>query len=81
MGVSALLHLDPHSPEAQVFYEIAKALHKIGPASDPPSVPPTPGSDDRNNSGRTTRFFGKRWLGLEVAAHFLVIFFYIFTLV
>ncbi|XP_010506349.1 PREDICTED: protein YLS3-like [Camelina sativa] len=67
----AFLHLDPKSPEAQVFYLIDQVLHKIGLASDPPSVPPTAGPDNNNNSGRTTHLFGKRWL---VVAHFFVIF-------
>ncbi|EOA27952.1 hypothetical protein CARUB_v10024122mg [Capsella rubella] len=76
----AFLHLDEKSPEAQVFYQIDQALHKMGLASDPPSGPPTAGSDN-NNSGRTTHFFGKRWLGLiKVVAHFFVMF-YIFMLV
>lgn len=88
MGVSALLHLDPNSPEAQVFYQLANGLNKTGPASaptgsapEPTSMSPTAGSNDGNNSGRTTSLpgtnhaqsFSKQWLGLEVVVHFFVI--------
>lgn len=66
MGVSALLHLDPNSPDAQVFYQLAKGLNKTGPASaptgsapEPTSMSPTAGSDVGNkNSGRTTSMPG-----------------------
>lgn len=82
MGVSALLHLDPNSPEAQVFYAIAQAINKISPASAPASMSPTSGFDDDNNSGwriswpgsrNHAQIFRKRWLVLEVLAHFFVI--------
>ncbi|KAG7639679.1 putative plant lipid transfer protein/Par allergen [Arabidopsis thaliana] len=91
----ALLHLDPNSPDAQVFYQLAKGLNKTGPASaptgsspGPTSMSPTAGSDASNNSGRTTSLprrnhaqsFYKQWLVLEVVVHFFVIF-YIFILV
>ncbi|CAE6048961.1 unnamed protein product [Arabidopsis arenosa] len=90
----ALLHLDPNSPDAQVFYQLAKGSNKTGPASaptglapGPTSMSPTAGSDDGNNSGRTTsvpgrnnaQSFYKQWLGLEVVVHFFVIL-YIFIL-
>ncbi|ESQ39060.1 hypothetical protein EUTSA_v10001638mg [Eutrema salsugineum] len=82
----ALLHLDPNSPDAQVFYQLANGLNKTGLASaptgsapEPTSMSPTAGSDD--GKGRTTSLPGsnhaqsfiKRWLGLEVVAHFFVI--------
>ncbi|CAD5321335.1 unnamed protein product [Arabidopsis thaliana] len=91
----ALLHLDPNSPDAQVFYQLAKGLNETvsasaptGSASEPTSMSSTPGSSAGNNSGRTTsvpgtnhaQSFSKQWLGLEVVAHFFVIF-YIFILV
>ncbi|KAG2326080.1 hypothetical protein Bca52824_008808 [Brassica carinata] len=85
----ALLHMDPKSQEAQVFYQLANGLNKTGPASaptgsapEPTSVSPTAGSEDGNNSGRTTSLpsknhaqsFRKRWLGLEVVAHLFIIY-------
>ncbi|CAH8265921.1 unnamed protein product [Arabidopsis lyrata] len=91
----ALLHLDPKSPEAHVFYQLAKGLNETGPASaptgsapEPTSMSSTPASGDGNNSGRTTsapgrnhaQSFSKQWLGIEVVAHFFVIF-YIFILI
>ncbi|CAA7050576.1 unnamed protein product [Microthlaspi erraticum] len=78
----ALLHLDPNSPEAQVFYAIAQAVNKISPASAPTSMSPTSGSDDDHNSSWRTswpgiknraQIFRKRWMVLEVVAHFFVI--------
>ncbi|KFK22569.1 hypothetical protein AALP_AAs40278U000100 [Arabis alpina] len=79
MDVSALLHLDPNSPEAQVFYYVDKVINNIGPASAPSSIPepttmsPSTGSDVvPNNSGRT-QSFRKRWLGLEVVVYIFVI--------
>ncbi|KAF8101290.1 hypothetical protein N665_0208s0072 [Sinapis alba] len=83
----ALLHMDPNSQEAQVFYQLANGLNKTGPASaptgsapEPTSISPTAGSDG-NNSGRTTSLpsknhaqsFRKRWLGVEVVAHLVII--------
>ncbi|EOA27912.1 hypothetical protein CARUB_v10024085mg [Capsella rubella] len=88
----ALLHLDPNSPDAQVFNQLGKGLNKTGPASGPAGSAPEPsltaGSDDGKNSGRTTSVpgsnhaqgFYKQWLGFEVVAHFFVVF-YIFTIV
>lgn len=88
MSVSALLHMDPKSQEAQVFYQLANGLNKTGPASAPTisapaptSVSPTAGSEDGNNSGRATSLpsknhaqsFRKRWLVLEVAAYLFII--------
>ncbi|CAG7873925.1 unnamed protein product [Brassica rapa] len=84
----ALLHMDPKSQEAQVFYQLANGLNKTGPASAPTisapaptSVSPTAGSEDGNNSGRATSLpsknhaqsFRKRWLVLEVAAYLFII--------
>ncbi|CAH2058042.1 unnamed protein product [Thlaspi arvense] len=84
----ALLHLDPNSPEAQVFYQLANGSNKTGPASgpsgsapEPTSMSPIAGSDNGNSSGRTASLpgsnhaqsFSKKWLGLEVVAHFFVI--------
>ncbi|KFK37241.1 hypothetical protein AALP_AA4G232200 [Arabis alpina] len=84
----ALLHLDPKSPEAQVFYQLANGSNKTGLASaptgsatGPTSMSPTAGSGDGNNSGRTASLpgknhaqrFSKQWLGLEVVVHFFVI--------
>ncbi|CAN6830955.1 unnamed protein product [Brassica oleracea] len=81
--VSALLHMDPKSQEAQVFYQLANGLNKSGPGSAPAptSISPTAGSEDGNNSGRATSLpsknhaqsFRKRWLVLEVAAHLFII--------
>ncbi|ESQ39059.1 hypothetical protein EUTSA_v10001634mg [Eutrema salsugineum] len=56
----ALLHLDPNSPDAQFFYQLANGSNKTGPASaptglapeptgsapEPTSMSPTAGSDD-----------------------------------
>lgn len=81
MDVSALLHLDPNSPEAQVFYYMDKAINNIGPASaptssipEPTTISPTAGSDHvPKNSGRTiSESFQKRWLGLEVVVYIFV---------
>ncbi|XP_010506351.1 PREDICTED: protein YLS3-like [Camelina sativa] len=88
----ALLHLDPNSPDAQVFYQLANktvsASAPTGSSPGPTSMSPTAGSDDGKNSGRATSVpgsnhahsFYKQWLGLEVVAHFFV-FSYIFILV
>ncbi|VVB03339.1 unnamed protein product [Arabis nemorensis] len=92
----ALLHLDPKSPEAQVFYQLANGSNKTGLASPPTgsaaaptSMSPTAGSNDGNNSGRATtslpgknhaQRFSKQWLGRQVVVHFFVIL-YIFFLV
>uniref|UniRef100_A0A1J3J7M6 Protein YLS3 n=1 Tax=Noccaea caerulescens TaxID=107243 RepID=A0A1J3J7M6_NOCCA len=91
----ALLHLDPNSPEAQVFYQLANGSNKTGlaiapsgSAAGPNSMSPTAGSGDGNNSGRTSSLpgknhahsFSKQWQRLEVVSHFFVIL-YIFVLV
>ncbi|KAF3579231.1 hypothetical protein DY000_02028676 [Brassica cretica] len=79
----ALLHMDPKSQEAQVFYQLANGLNKSAPGSAPAptSISPTAGSEDGNNSGRATSLpsknhaqsIRKRWLVLEVAAHLFII--------
>ncbi|KAL1191406.1 Non-specific lipid transfer protein GPI-anchored 14 [Cardamine amara subsp. amara] len=79
----ALLHLDPNSPDAQVFYQLANGLNKTGPASAPTGSAPAPSSVSPtagfgNNSGRSTNhaqsLLCKQWLGLGVVAHFFIIF-------
>lgn len=87
--------MDPNSPEAQVFYQLANGSNKTGQATAPTgsaagpnSMSPTAGSGDVNNSGRTNSLpgknyahsFSKQWQRLEVVAHFCVIL-YIFFLV
>ncbi|CAA7050577.1 unnamed protein product [Microthlaspi erraticum] len=91
----ALLHLDPKSPEAQVFYQLTNGSNKTGLASAPTGsaagptiISPTAGSGDGNNSGRTSSLpgkshahsYSKQWQRLEVVAHFFIIM-YIFVLV
>ncbi|XP_010544520.1 PREDICTED: protein YLS3-like [Tarenaya hassleriana] len=81
----SLLHLDPNSPEAQVFYQLGKGLNNTGPSSGPtsstlgPTGPsPTPGS---TSDGRATSVRGtsdgqtqrKRWLGIEIVAQLVLI--------
>ncbi|XP_062174991.1 non-specific lipid transfer protein GPI-anchored 14-like isoform X2 [Alnus glutinosa] len=63
----ALLHMDPNSPEAQVFYQLGGSSNQsVGsPAPSPTStvgVSPTSGQD--SNGGYCS---GKRWFGMEIA--------------
>ncbi|CAN8284539.1 unnamed protein product [Cochlearia groenlandica] len=89
----ALLNLDPHSPDAQIFYQLANGSNKTGPVSGlaagpTRSVSPTSGSDDGDNNGRKTTLPGKshahslckQRLGLQVVSHFFVIFYIVLFL-
>ncbi|KAJ7969952.1 Lipid transfer protein [Quillaja saponaria] len=81
----ALLHLDPKSPEAQVFNQVGKGSNTGGSASPAPTptVSPTSGTSKGTNtsSGATSApetneacYFGKRYLGLEILVGLLILF-------
>ncbi|KAK2637169.1 hypothetical protein Ddye_031961 [Dipteronia dyeriana] len=58
---AALLHMDPNSPEAQVFYQFDHTGISTAPA---PSSTGGGNAMSSNNKGASSR--GKRWLGLEI---------------
>ncbi|GLU02650.1 hypothetical protein SLE2022_198940 [Rubroshorea leprosula] len=63
-----LLHLDPNSPEAQVFYQFGKSGGRDSASSSP--VPSPSGSPSSEGTGALEKGDGwcgsKRWLGLEM---------------
>ncbi|XP_059434062.1 non-specific lipid transfer protein GPI-anchored 14-like [Corylus avellana] len=69
----ALLHMDPKSPEAQVFYQLGGSSNQsvVGPAPSP-SVGGSPTSGrSEGPSGQGTSdgcCSGNRWFGMEIAA-------------
>ncbi|GAV86005.1 LTP_2 domain-containing protein [Cephalotus follicularis] len=77
----ALLHLDPNSPEAQVFYQFAGGSNYS--ASSPASAPsPTVKGSSKGSIAQQQSdggSSGKRWLGLEIAAVDAVLWFFVST--
>ncbi|OMO94144.1 Plant lipid transfer protein/Par allergen [Corchorus olitorius] len=67
-----LLHMDPNSPEAQVFYQLSKSSTSSSPAPGPsPTGEGSPVSSqsegaNKPQKGAGCRGSGKRWLGLEI---------------
>ncbi|KAI9169355.1 hypothetical protein LWI28_011086 [Acer negundo] len=55
----ALLHMDPNSPEAQVFYQFDHRGISTAPT-------PTGGGNTMSSNNKGTSSRGKRWLGLEI---------------
>ncbi|KAF7137933.1 hypothetical protein RHSIM_Rhsim07G0049400 [Rhododendron simsii] len=67
----ALLHMDPNSPEAQVFYQFG---HSSNDSASTPASSPAPSAKANAPSGSSSgtgvqsdghSWSGKRWLGLE----------------
>ncbi|TXG55738.1 hypothetical protein EZV62_017051 [Acer yangbiense] len=55
----ALLHMDPNSPEAQVFYQFDHRGISTAPT-------PTGGGNTMSSINKGTSSRGKRWLGLQI---------------
>ncbi|KAH7570721.1 hypothetical protein JRO89_XS05G0166700 [Xanthoceras sorbifolium] len=66
----SLLHMDPNSPEAQVFYQFDKSSDDGGSSPAPAPTPsPTAGGNTMSSKSKGTNHGccnGKRWLELEV---------------
>lgn len=69
----ALLHMDPNSPEAQVFYQLGGSSNQsVGsPAPGPSAGGGSTSGRSEGTSGQGKNygcFSGKRWFGMEIAA-------------
>ncbi|KAB1224875.1 Protein YLS3 [Morella rubra] len=72
-----LLHLDPNSPEAQVFYQVGRGSDQSGSSPAPsPSVGGSSGSGKDQNDGCCSR---RRWSWLEIVAGGVLVWCFTFT--
>ncbi|KAJ0038373.1 hypothetical protein Pint_24126 [Pistacia integerrima] len=79
----ALLHLDPNSPEAQVFYQFSKTSNH-GASSAAPTPSPTAGGSGNSISASSSSkgtsdgcCSRKRWVGLEIVSGGVLLFYFI----
>ncbi|XP_044489490.1 non-specific lipid transfer protein GPI-anchored 13-like [Mangifera indica] len=76
----ALLHLDPNSPEAQVFYQFGKTSNH---AASSPAPSPTAGGSGNSISARSSKGTSdgwcsrKRWVELEIVSGVVLLLYFI----